>query len=158
MSDQEKNIHKLVLGGSAEENAVVLDAFKQQGYPIRVGISNLMPRNIALPEFTSNVLLHVAAPVEKTRATGTLTDHAALVRMAGNVQAICELSGYANGISIEAEFKEKADEAVAAPAAAPAQAAPVQDASASTEQTQQAADQAPAAAADAAPKAVKGKK
>lgn len=121
---QDNAIHVLVIGNDAKENAVVIEALQHYGTPLQVAVSNLMPRNISLPELTTEVLQHVASGAELSSCTGTIRDHASLVRLAGNVQSVCQLNDYRNGISIKpVNVKSDADTAAQAAAAAAAAAA-----------------------------------
>ena len=106
----------------AGEDATI-KSFAAEKFPLKAHVKNLMPCAACFPEIEGFHLKHVAAPSGQEKDL-TITDHAALCRVASSIRQICALNGYAAGIEFrislpdaptpEAKEPAPADDAAAA--------------------------------------------
>lgn len=102
-----------------DANEVVAVEFAKAKYPLKVVITNLMPRDVVFPEVEGLFLRHVGNESGRTM-TVDIDSADQFQRLASSIEQIAELNGYAAAITIEAvepviAVKGKTTSAPAAP-------------------------------------------
>lgn len=84
-----------------DANDLVAEAFADAKYPLKLEVTNLMPRNVTFPELGNLFLRNVASGKPDMKAVVTVPNHDALQRFASSVEQIAELNQYAQALILE---------------------------------------------------------
>ena len=83
-----------------DANELVATEFAYAKYPIKVVVTNLMPRDVVFPEVDGLHLRHVGNEIGRVRVV-EITSADQFHRLASSIEQIAELNGYASAITIE---------------------------------------------------------
>lgn len=86
-----------------DANTLVATEFAKSKYPLKVVVTNHMPRDVVFPEVAGLFLRHCAAPQGRS-TTVEIKGAAQFQRLASSVEQIAELNKYALALTIE-EFE-----------------------------------------------------
>lgn len=104
---------KILLGAPSlvgkDANDLGKDGFANAVYPIKMKITNHMPRDIALPEVRGLFLRSVFYPGDNQKIVEITTEDQ-MKRMISSVEQICELNQYEKALTIEEVEDADSDE------------------------------------------------
>lgn len=83
-----------------DANDLVAKEFAKVKYPLKVVVTNHMPRDVVFPEVEGLFLTHCANEAGRS-ATVEIASAEQLQRLASSIEQIAELNGYAQAIAIE---------------------------------------------------------
>lgn len=93
----------VAIGPDSNANGDAAQELVARGFPLPVTVTNQMPRRVTFPELQGLTLAHVAGLPELTTQPATFRNADQLHRFATDVQALCELNGFAAGVTVQAD-------------------------------------------------------
>lgn len=93
----------VAIGPDSNANGDAAQELVARGFPLSVTVTNQMPRRVTFPELQGLTLAHVAGLPELTTQPATFRNTDQLHRFATDVQALCELNGFAAGVTVQAD-------------------------------------------------------
>ena len=82
-----------------DANELIANAFADASYPLRLHVSNHMPRDVVFPEVDGLFLRHVANHAESQKSV-TISSYDLLQRVTTSVAQVAELNGYAHALTL----------------------------------------------------------
>lgn len=89
-------------GADAIENGDAAQALLELGFPLKVEITNEMPRRVTFPELKGLLLAHVAGLPELKTKPAVFANADQLHRFVTDVHALCVFNGFTKGVTVTA--------------------------------------------------------